>query len=240
MKKYFDLLNWDTDFFGYRIVSVRPQGLTEKESQGIIPQLRKENVRVAYCFVDPGDRNSIKIIQNLSGKLVDEKITFCSKSRKLASYDGYESVKPYQSDFPSEKLIDLALQSGIYSRFKTDPNFKNNEFEKLYTEWIIKSVKKELADEVFVSYSGIEEKGFVTAETKDNKGIIGLVAVDESERGKSIGKKLMNAALDYYYKRNIEIVEVATQKANEGACRFYKAIGFEIKSIVNVYHLWII
>jgi ribosomal protein S18 acetylase RimI-like enzyme len=46
--------------------------------------------------------------------------------------------------------------------------------------------------------------------------------------------------LDYYYKRNIEIVEVATQKANEGACRFYNAIGFEIKSIVNVYHLWII
>ena len=196
-------------------------------------------VRLAYCFIDPEDKNSIEIIEKLSGKLVDEKITFYSKSKKLENYEGYEFVKPYQHEDPSGKLIDLALQSGIYSRFKTDLNFNSNEFEKLYTEWIVKSVKRKIADVVFVSYNGYDETGFVTAETKNNRGIIGLIAVDGAERGKSIGKKLMDVTLDYFYGKNIEIVEVATQKANVGACRFYKAIGFEIKNIVNVYHLWI-
>jgi ribosomal protein S18 acetylase RimI-like enzyme len=34
--------------------------------------------------------------------------------------------------------------------------------------------------------------------------------------------------------------EVATQKANENACGFYESIGFEVRNIINVYHLWII
>ena len=59
-------------------------------------------------------------------------------------------------------------------------------------------------------------------------------------RGKSIGKKLMNAVLTYLSEKNTYMVEVATQKANENACRFYEAIGFEVRNIINVYHLWII
>jgi ribosomal protein S18 acetylase RimI-like enzyme len=38
---------------------------------------------------------------------------------------------------------------------------------------------------------------------------------------------------------NAHMTEVATQKANENACRFYESIGFKVKNIVNVYHLWI-
>jgi dTDP-4-amino-4,6-dideoxy-D-galactose acyltransferase len=106
-------------------------------------------------------------------------------------------------------------------------------------EWIEKSVKREIADEILVYSENEDEKGFITLVIKKNKGSIGLIAVDEKERGKSVGKKLVQAALLYFNEKKINIVEVVAQIENRGACRFYKSLGFEIKSIVNIYHLWI-
>jgi dTDP-4-amino-4,6-dideoxy-D-galactose acyltransferase len=205
----------------------------------IIYELKNNGTRLLYCFVDPGDKITTDSIEKSSGLLVDSKITFFAPISEKSSYNKSDFIRPYALKFPSEKLKDLALQSGIFSRFKIDPNFRNNEFEKLYKEWIERSVKKELSDEVLVYYEDNTEKGFVTVSIKNNVGTIGLIAVDENVRGKSIGKKLMSAALYYLSGENVEIAEVATQKANVNACRFYKAIGFEIKNIVNVYHLWI-
>jgi dTDP-4-amino-4,6-dideoxy-D-galactose acyltransferase len=73
----------------------------------------------------------------------------------------------------------------------------------------------------------------------ENSGSIGLIAVDENQRGKAIGKKLIGAGLQYFYDHKITSVDVVTQKSNYLACRFYESCGFKIKSIVNIYHLWI-
>jgi dTDP-4-amino-4,6-dideoxy-D-galactose acyltransferase len=63
--------------------------------------------------------------------------------------------------------------------------------------------------------------------------------VDENQRGKAIGRKLVVAALEYFRDHKVTTVEVVTQKANNSACRFYESCGFKIKSILNIYHLWI-
>ncbi len=127
----------------------------------------------------------------------------------------------------------------MYSRFKIDPYFRNNEFERLYTEWIEKSVERRLANEVLIYNEGDELLGFITLALREKTGSIGLIAVDENQRGKAIGKKLIRAALAYFKDHKITTVEVVTQKANYAACRFYESCGFKIKSIVNIYHLWI-
>ena len=50
MKKYFDLLDWDTGFFGYRIVSLDLNGLREKRLEEIIPELRNERSQACLLF----------------------------------------------------------------------------------------------------------------------------------------------------------------------------------------------
>jgi ribosomal protein S18 acetylase RimI-like enzyme len=171
--------------------------------------------------------------------LGDEKVTYIINGfREHRSVDS--NIRSYSLTYPTEKLKILALQSGLYSRFKVDPNFKNNEFGKLYEQWIVNSVKKITASECLVYFDGEVEKGFITLAIKEDTGSIGLIAVDEMERGKSIGRKLLNASFDYFSKRNIDRVEVVTQKANESACVFYEKLGFEVKNIINIYHLWLI
>ena len=239
MHNNYKILDWDSQFFGYKIAAIQAIDLELNELNKIIRELKNQRIKLVYCFVNPNDEISNTSIESVSGLLVDEKITFFKRISDADNLSGSEFIKPYSLDYASEKLKSIALQSGIYSRFKIDPNFRNNEFEKLYLEWIEKSVQKEIAEEVLVYSENEDEQGLITLGLKENTGSIGLLAVDEKERGKSIGKKLVQSALLYFKEKKVDIVEVITQIGNKGACGFYKSMGFEVKSLVNIYHLWI-
>ncbi len=234
-------LDWDSQFFGYKIAAIRAQNLEFNALKNTIVELGEQDYKLAYCFAVPDDVISNSSLQRASGLLVDEKITFFMRINEADNFTTppFDNIKSYKLDSASEKLKSLALQSGIYSRFKTDPNFHNAEYEKLYIEWIEKSVQRKIADEVLVYSENEDEKGLITLGFKGNSGSIGLLAVDENERGKSIGRKLVWSALVCFREKKVNIVEVVTQNDNEGACGFYKSMGFEVKSIVNIYHLWI-
>lgn len=238
MEDYY-LLEWDSHFFGYKIASIKALELGFPKLNNIIKELREKDFKLAYCFVAPKDKTSNDSLNQVSGILVDEKITYNARIREEDIFPISNNIIPYDLDYTSEKLISLALQSGLYSRFKIDSNFQNNEFERLYIEWIEKSVSKILSNEVLIYQEYKEILGFVTLSFHDNTGSIGLIAVDENQRGKAIGKNLIGAALLYFKNKKVTHVEVVTQKANNIACRFYESRGFKIKNIVNIYHLWI-
>ena len=237
----YNQLEWDSQFFGYKIAAIRAQNLELNELNKTIGELSEQGYKLAYCFVRPDDETSNSSLQSASGLLVDEKITFFMRINEADNFTAppFDNIKSCKIDSASEKLKSLALQSGIYSRFKTDPNFHNAEYERLYLEWIEKSVQRKIADEVLVYCENEKEQGLITLGIKEYTGSIGLLAVDEEERGKSIGRKLVQSALVYFREKKINIVEVITQNDNKGACGFYKSMGFEVKSIVNIYHLWI-
>jgi dTDP-4-amino-4,6-dideoxy-D-galactose acyltransferase len=235
----YNLLEWDSQFFGYKIVGIKAFELELNRLNNIIKELSEKDIKLAYCFAAPEDKTSNDSFNHVSGLLVDEKITYFTRISDLRSFPISNNIIPYDLRYASEKLKSLALQSGVYSRFKIDPDFRNNEFEKLYLEWIEKSVSKILSTAVLIYKEDQEILGFVTLALHNNTGSIGLIAVDEKQRGKAIGKKLVNAALLYFKEKKITELEVVTQKANIMACRFYESCGFEIKNIVNIYHLWI-
>ena len=234
----YSLLEWDSRFFGYKIAAIKASGLSLSRLNKIVVELREKEIELAYCFASPDDEISNNSYKQLSGLLADEKITYSRRSADAINLPSSQNIVPYHLDYASEKIVSLALQSGIYSRFKVDPSFRNGEFEKLYIEWIEKSVNKSLASEVLIYAEEDEIYGFITLAFHGNTGSIGLIAVDEKQRGKAIGKKLIHAALSYFKDKKSEEVEVVTQKANIAACRFYESCGFGIKNIVNIYHLW--
>ena len=234
----FSFLEWDSNFFGYKVAGIKASELDSAGLDNIMRELRENEFKLAYCFVSPSDKLSNESLSQAPALLADEKITYSINVEEI-SFPGSEKIVPYHLNHASQKLITLALQSGDYSRFKIDQNFRNKEFERLYMEWIGKSVSKELADEVLIYSEDDEILGFITLSKKNSKGSIGLIAVDENQRGKAIGKKLIGRGLLYFKENNIAEIDVVTQKANSVACRFYETCGFRIKSIVNIYHLWI-
>jgi dTDP-4-amino-4,6-dideoxy-D-galactose acyltransferase len=234
------ILPFDSKLFGYRVARL-DRDLSPKKLGTALSRLRGEHVKLVYWFVDPKDEVKSRAAAANEGKMVDEKVTYViTLDSRSVERKGDLSLISYGKKEPDEELTTLALQSGQFSRFRIDKHFTHNEYEKLYTTWVRRSVARLIATDVLVCVDadrGIF--GFVTMEMKGGMGSIGLLVVDERSRGKSIGKALVEAVLARFKKLGHRRVFVTTQKKNVIACKFYEKLGFVLYKQENVYHFWL-
>ncbi len=73
--------------------------------------------------------------------------------------DNYEQTKRYTNSKVSNDLLQLAYESGNYSRFKLDKNFATEVFTDMYKLWIENSVNGQIADRIYV----VEQDNKITA-----------------------------------------------------------------------------
>lgn len=229
MKRFkFEQLPWDSEFFGYEVVSLN---LSELDSSVSLKEVRNEmrSEKLCYVFSSKAGNNDI-------GAFEDEKVVL---ERKLTIN---EVVHTHSFDSATEvdfaKLLPLAYASGAFSRFRLDENFKQHEFERLYDTWLTKSLSRELADEVFHMPSQDSSLGFVTLKHRNNLIEIGLIATDENVRGKGIGTKLIEACMSYAHCKKCSIIRVPTQRINTSAINFYKKNNFHELENTHIYHVW--
>jgi dTDP-4-amino-4,6-dideoxy-D-galactose acyltransferase len=199
-----------------------------------LEQLKQSEFKLAYFFVEPTNTFLQNICKLNGGILIDKKTTY-----EINNFNDPGPVPLVESfDGSVNNLIDLAFESGLYSRYKIDTNFKNGEFEKLYIEWITASVNKKIANEVLVYKDSSELIGLVTLNVMEMLGQIGLIAVSKKHRGKGIGKKLIEASHHWYRTKGIFKAKVVTQGINIQACKLYEQSGYHISEIKYIYHFW--
>jgi dTDP-4-amino-4,6-dideoxy-D-galactose acyltransferase len=229
-------LDWDSAFFLKNIFAVyfaNNETLNLAEVEDRLTLLKAD---VVYCFVPEDDITSHKLLIAKCAILVDKKVTFSKELTSGANGD-FDGVYSYKGELNAE-LISLSIEAGQYSRFKLDQKL-NRHFEKLYTEWIDKSLKREIADEVFVYREREKIKGMLTCKSSEGIGVIGLVATEESIRGKGVGRKLVEAAESYLITKGVMISHVVTQQANEVARQFYQSLGYRELQQEYVFHWWL-
>jgi len=234
MKDPIEILQWDTDFFGYTVAKINYPILNINNCVDVIELLKKNKVVLGYYF--SSESLSLYKVPGYKIKLVDKKITY-SKNNNLSAVFS-PNVRFFESKIVTQELINLSIQSGEYSRFKKDRRIKKEKFEEMYRLWIINSVNKKIADAVLVSEEKNKIIGSVTLAEKSNAASIGIIAVDRNYRGKGIGKSLMISAESWAVSKGLRSVEVDTQKANKGACNFYESCGYSMTRLKYVYHFW--
>lgn len=225
-------LDWDSDFFGLRIA--KAEVATQWEVDSIQEQYvaLKNEFDLIYVFA----HDSI-IIPTGRPLLVDQKVIYTTPISNPCNSDSH--IIEYKQESVSEDLLNLALASGLYSRFRIDTNFPRNSYERLYTRWIEQSVAHKFASEVFCYMIDEVPRGLVTLRRDGIVGDIGLVATDEKYRGRGIGKAMMNQIKDYMFHCGCEKLSVATQLQNKAACNLYESAGFHQESLTNIWHWWL-
>jgi len=225
-------LKWDTEFFGYKVGQ-----LIMSNNKNFNPstfQTYVNDYKLIYVF------SSEKITEN-GLKLVDKKVILQQKTsiNNDLSKDPSSKIESFKDGVHDyESLKKLALSSGENSRFKIDKNFKNDEYSKLYNQWINNAVYKDKALDILI-YRDKEILGFTTIEKKSKYlAILGLVAVSEQERGKGIASKLIESSINRAFELGFETIQVATQFENIPAMRLYEKCDFKIKDITYIYHYW--
>jgi dTDP-4-amino-4,6-dideoxy-D-galactose acyltransferase len=223
-------LDWDSEFFGYKVGKIEVTNQSDFNLEDFF--LKSKEFKLVYVF----SKEDINI-ENF--KLVDRKVVLIQNISSEFIYEdtSIESFDVNVHDY--NQLKELALESGIYSRFFVDENFVCNEYFNLYNRWIDNSVIEKMCFDVLVAINNNKIVGFTTLLKKsDSLTDIGLVAVSKESRGLGIGKRLMNESIIRSKKGGFKEIQVITQLDNIAAINLYKSVNFKIKEITNIYHLW--
>ncbi len=235
-----EYLNWDSDFFGYRIGKINISQLNNFST--ISEVIEKVNYKLIYLVIDEEFHTLSlqKELEEANIRLVDEKVTFQQEiSSNYTINTSSDDIQLYLSELTTSKLIDLSLQSGVYSRFLVDENFVNDEYKKLYTAWVQNSVNGSIADKVIVAKREDQIIGLLTLSFKNIFSDIGILAVDSDYRGQRIGKKLIKRVIIETKKKSLAQIKVVTQQRNSKACNFYIKQNFRPEKLEYIYHIWL-
>lgn len=225
-----DTLEWDSELFGYEVSKLVLREQTAETADYIL----RQKFRLLYIFSDTA--LSKTFAEKTGAYLADEKITF---SKEVPNeFFAAENNCLKEISLLDKDVLELAYQSGEYSRFKTDPAFANAEFEKLYLRWIERSIEKEIADKVVGCVFEGKTIALLTLSNNKSDAEIGLLAVSKDFRGRNIGSALLDHSVLYAKHRSLHKVFVSTQSRNTRAMNFYMKNGFAIANKLYVYHLW--
>lgn len=237
MKQTLLKLDWDSDFFNFNVGRV--EGLIQKEQdiRNIELLIAENNINLSYYSTLNELPSYVFKSEKYDILLVDKKTTYVKNINSGLKID--KSITSIKQDTPYEdKLIGLAIQSGIYSRFNVDKRIGKEKFEEMYRLWMINSINRKIAKEVLVFSEKNELAGFVTLGEKNNRADIGIIAVDHIFRGKGIGKILMKSAEKWFSNLGYNSIQVVTQGDNIPACRLYESCGYKAETVEFFYHIW--
>jgi dTDP-4-amino-4,6-dideoxy-D-galactose acyltransferase len=237
MTDKYEFLEWDSKFFGFGVARIN-NCLDFKDLTEIVKLCNNSGIKLLY-YLSSQEQDIFRLNKLCrTPRLVDKKVLYCKKTFLPKEID-QNIVFEYTGKIPTKDMYALALESGIHSRFKIDPDIPAGKFEELYSLWIENSVNKIIAEKVFYTRDFEKISGMVTLEKKGNSATIGLLSVGEDYRGQKLGGKLIAYCENYCNGNGIQALYVCTQKDNIPACKFYESCGFEISNMDYVYHLWI-
>jgi dTDP-4-amino-4,6-dideoxy-D-galactose acyltransferase len=215
------------------------KGLIENEQdlRSIELLIEKQNTKLSYYATPNKLPANLLESKNLNIVLVDKKTTYVKNiNPNLKIHTSISTIDKKTTKI--DRLINLSIQSGIYSRFNVDKNIGKDKFEKMYTLWIKNSISRTKAKEVLAFSANNESAGFVTLGESHARADIGIIAVDHNYRGKGIGKALMSSAEKWSSDIGHNVIQVVTQGDNIPACRLYESCGYKLEKLEFFYHIW--
>lgn len=236
---------WDSRFFGFPVARIDAEELSTTTAIDALARAADDGYRLVYWFGSPHQQLPEDVLSAFTGKLVDQRAVFrrplFSDRDPVARYRDGLVLATHPVGKASDSLVRLALKAGEWSRFRVDPLFPQNLFESLYAHWIDRCARTEIADAVLVVMppDALERtRGMVTIAVDGNVGSIGLLAVDESLRGRGWGRALVDCGHEHMQMRGCTSASVTTQLANGSACALYEGAGYALAQTQNIYHFW--
>lgn len=237
MKNIIELLPWDTEFFGFQTAKVETEKITPHQLTLLIDDLQKANIKLTYFIADANDTIALASLSTLLSP-IDIKQYF-EIDLSTNHFQQHHEISIANANCAGEDCYALAQIAGGFSRYKRDPNFPPQTFEKLYNTWIENELSDTKNCTVFTFNEQNSIAGLITLKQKEEKGIISLVAVKPNFQGKGIGKKLIEHALAHFKNNGRKNCVVASQKLNSSAASFYRKLQFKLVQEQVYFHLWL-
>lgn len=130
--------------------------------------------------------------------------------------------------FPGRKHIEIAMEALQDSRFLRDPRLAQKSCER-YARWLSEH-------RVYTATENPDGAFLIVTDDPDGARRISLIAVSQEFRGSGIGTRLAGGVLAIEPSRQLWRVKVSAR--NHRAIRFYENLGFRVKNVSTVFHVW--
>jgi GNAT superfamily N-acetyltransferase len=238
-------LEWDTNFFGFRIARTNTDRLNPEFLVSVLDWCQLNTIECLYFLTDSDDNQTIRLVEDNGYRLVEIRNTFeywlkdWDPETRLKASDKVNIRPVRDKDIPV--LQSIARYSYKDSRYFFDPKFTKEKCQEYYATWIKNSCAGR-AEMVLVAEINDQIVGYITGnrEKKHPEGRLELTAVLPEYRRHGVGQELFRSALDWYARSGVEHISVATQGRNIKTQRMIQRHGFLSHSMQLFYHKWFI
>jgi dTDP-4-amino-4,6-dideoxy-D-galactose acyltransferase len=233
-------LDWDSNFFGYRIARITVDRLSQETIEPIMAWCNSHHIDCLYFLADALDAATARLAEDNRFRFVDIRATFEKQFQgELVGGDRvFQGVIRLSTPDDIPALRAIARVGHRDSRFYYDSNFPVALSDALYETWIEKSCNG-YANAVLVAQVQGHAAGYVSCHLLDQtRGQIGLVGVSADWQGNGLGQELVNESLRWFIQQGVTRITVVTQGRNSQAQRLYQRCGFLIRSLQLWYHRW--
>lgn len=241
-------LPWDSNEFGFEVGRLACADLDDVALENALALAATSAFTLIYWSTTPSRSPRADLLERFGGELVDRKVTYTRTlpARSLTQpvesgqgEDAYSMIREYPAGPASSQLIALAIAAGQQSRYRRDRRFPYDVFQRLYTTWIDRSTRREIADVVL---SAVDAQGnalgVISLSKREDTCQTGIVAVDAASRRVGIAKRLLGAAHEWGAARGATRASVVTQAENLPARRLYEHCGYQLHDVTHIYHFW--
>lgn len=239
-------LPWDSEFFGYPVAAIALSSANDAHNltRALADPVAAQSALI-YISCPPRAASLRRELRRIGAFLADIKLTY---ERTLGADEAFAAndpeIRACTLRVPDAPLLELAVESGLYSRYAVDPGFVRDEFRRLYHKWMEESLAGRIAYRTLILTAQAAAHAtapgptlaMITLARKGSVGEIGLVAVSAAARGQGLGRRIVAAALGDFAAEGLRTARVKTQRVNRAARRLYVSAGFQLTEAECVYH----
>jgi ribosomal protein S18 acetylase RimI-like enzyme len=209
----------------------------------IINLLRSKSISLIYLrsnLKHDKDNNKIQYFPGIKFMVQNVKYTMeIIRNNDTLSANSPSDIIEYNDEISIRHLEKLAGACNLHSHLRKDSLIRKKHADKLYIQWLHKSLTDRNSGGVLVAKAKNKIIGMLVFSKKFSSINVDLISVDKNMRRQRYGTKLI-AALTYFAKNTgATSITVETQATNIPANGLYENYGFKIINKQNIFHCWI-
>jgi len=231
----------DTERFGFNIAKINDFDFPVVD---ILKALKSNNYKLIISKVKANDLQLISELERLGFELKDIQVTYKKDTSGISPFTKSANVKIRDAKLSDkDTLVNIAQKSfKDYGHYAADKKLDSKKCNEIYSDWIVRSFDKQVADNILVAEIDGQVAGFLSHKiygsvTKYAAGGIG--AIDPFYRNKSIFKEITVAGIDWARSNNCEWVEHNVLVTNYPVNRSFSNLGFRIQNSFVTFHKWL-
>jgi len=236
-----ELLEWDSEHFGFPIARVLADTLTESSVQEIDAWCLDRGIRCLYFVATPDDSETSRLAAAHGFQVVDVRIITRRSYEGLLDLDhGPEEVKLREAtDTDFEYARRLAARAHRSTRFYFDGRFPRDLCDALYEAWVERSARDPERRLLIPVVDGEPVGYYLLAPIgSGGEGHGELVAIDERHRRKGYARAMYFGAYRYCADRGVRTQRGVDSYRNVTAIRLHEKLGFLVDEVEVWHHKW--